>query len=157
MRKDALPIGVLPALALALPLLWPAATPLVAAGASPSPAASSAVYTETQPVRLAIKPHSYYSHVSVHNLAWTDWGAPTAMAQGTFTFQFCVEESCSVSPFYDESTAVTLTAIGRCGTHPSYTILQLEVSGTLPDTSFRSYRTSLACPTRRAVRRRKHG
>jgi hypothetical protein len=150
MRKDALLIGAL------LALLAPAAPPLAAEGAS-SPAASSAVYTETQPVRLTIKPRSYYSHVSVHNLAWTNWGATTATAQGTFTFQFCVEESCSVSPFYDESAAVTLTAIKRCGTHPSYTILQLEVSGTLPDTSFRSYRTSLACPTRRVVRRRKHG
>ncbi|MFI5008836.1 MAG: hypothetical protein ACHQDY_01015 [Solirubrobacterales bacterium] len=151
MRKDALLIGVL------LVLLAPAMTPLATAGASSAPAAASAVYLESQPTRLQIKPHSYYRHVSVHNLAWTNWGAPTATAQGTFTFQFCVEESCSVSPFYDEFAAVTLTAIKRCGTHPSYTILQLEVSGTLPDTSFRSYQTSLACPTRRVVRRRKHG
>jgi hypothetical protein len=158
MRKDALQIGVL------LAVLVSIATPLSAARASSSPTAASAVYLESQPAVLTIKPHSYYSHLSVHNLTWSNWGAPTATAQGTFTFQFCVEESCTVSPFYDESAAVTLTTVKPCGTHPSYTALQLEVSGTLPDSSFKSYRTSLACPTRhtatrRAVRRRhrKHG
>lgn len=156
MRKDALPIGALLLVLLAL------IAPLPAAGASSALTAASAVYLESQPAVLAIKPHSYYSHLSVHNLTWANWGAPIATAQGTFTFQFCVEESCTVSPYYDESAAVTLTAIKNCGTHPSYTALQLEVSGTLPDSSFKSYRTSLACPTRhvvrrRAVRRRKHG
>jgi hypothetical protein len=156
MRKDAPLVGLLVALsALAF-------TPLSTAGAVSTPIAASAVYLETQPTALAVKPHSYYSHVSVHNLTWSNWGAPTATAQGTFTFQFCVEESCTVSPFYDESAAVTLTAVKPCGTHPSYTALGLEVSGTLPDTSFKSYRTSLACPTQRAARRRggrrrKHG
>jgi hypothetical protein len=184
MRKGALLIGVL----LALPAT--AVTPLATAGASsaltagassartPTAVASiagassakassaltaaSAVFLEDQPAVLAIKPHSYYSHLSVHNLTWSNWGAPTASAQGTFTFQFCVEESCSVSPFYDESAALTLTAIERCGTRSAYTALQLEVSGTLPDSSFKSYRTTLGCPAprvlrRHAVRRRKHG
>ncbi len=155
MRKDAQLIAVLLVLAAAV-------GPIATAGASSTPTAGSAVFLESQPAVLAIKPHSYYSHLSVHNLTWSNWGAPTATAQGTFTFQFCVEESCTVSPFYDESAAVTLTAVKPCGTHPSYTALGLEVSGTLPDTSFKSYQTSLACPTRRAAtrrvaRHRKHG
>ena len=155
MRRDALPIGLLLAL---LVLLVPAAGPLAIADASPPPAASSAVLTESaQPVTLQIKPHSYYRHVSVHNLAWTGWGAPSTTAQGTFTFQFCVEESCSVSPFYDESVVVTLSTIGHCGGRSVYTSLQLEASGTLPDSSFKSYRMSLACPKRHSLARRKHG
>lgn len=155
MRRDAFPIGLLLVL---LALLVPAAVPLATAAAPPGPSASTAVFTESaQPATLQIKPHSYYRHVSVHNLTWSGWGAPTATAPGTFTFQFCVEESCSVSPFYDESVAVTLSAIGHCGAHPAYTSLQLEVSGTLPDSSFRSYRTSLACPRRRSLAHRKHG
>jgi hypothetical protein len=156
MRKDALRLGML------LAALASVTMPLPAASASSDPTAASAVYLESQPAVLAIAPHSYYSHLSVHNLEWSSWGASTATAQGTFTFQFCVEESCAVSPFYDESATVTLAAVKPCGTRPSYTALQLEVSGTLPDTSFKSYRTSLACPTRRAahrraVRHRKHG
>jgi hypothetical protein len=182
MRKDALQVGALLALlasiatapAAASAAFAPAAVssafaptsasfalaPTTASSAS-APTVASAVYLESQPVALPVKPHSYYSHLSVHNLTWANWGASTATAQGTFTFQFCVEESCTVSPFYDESAAVTLTAIQNCGTRPSYTALGLEVSGTLPDSSFKSYRTSLACPTRpaarRAARRRKHG
>lgn len=155
MRRDAFPIGLL----LVLPaLLALVAGPLATAQASPRPSATGAVFTESaQPAALQIKQHSYYRHVSAHNLLWSGWGAPTATAQGTFTFQFCVEESCSVSPFYDESVVVTLSAIGHCGAHPAYTSLQLEASGTLPDSSFKSYRTSLACPKPRSLARRKHG
>ncbi len=155
MRRDASPIGLLSVL---LTLLVPAAGPLATAQASPQPSASSAVFTESaQPTTLQIKPHSFYRHISVHNLAWSGWGAPSTTAQGTFTFQFCVEESCSVSPFYDESVVVTLGAIGHCGGRSVYTSLQLEASGTLPDSSFKSFRTSLACPKRRSLARRKHG
>ncbi len=158
MRKDALLTGVL--LALLLPIAGSLAEAEGAQSASSSPSASSAVYVESQqqPTRLTIKPHSYYSHVSAHNLVWTNWGQATTTAQGTFTFQFCVEESCSVSPFYDDPVVVTLGAVKRCGPRLSYTALQLEVSGaTLPDTSFKKYQTNLGCPKRPADGRRKHG
>jgi hypothetical protein len=140
-----------------------------AASAAPAPGSSvvapalapgpSAVYAENQiqPARLPIKPHGYYSHTSLHNLTWTNWGQPTATARGTFTFQFCVEESCSVSPFYDEPALVTLSAIQQCRARLSYTTLSLEVQATLPDSSFTGYRTSVsACAKPRPRAHRKH-
>ncbi len=150
MRKDALLRGLLLALAAAL------AAPMLAAAAS---SAASAVYAEnrSQPQRLTIKPHGYYSSVSIHNLRWTNWGQPTASAQGTFTFQFCVHESCSVSPFYDEPVAVSLTQIKRCRARLSYTVLTFNVQGALPDPSFKTYRTSLgACRPQSSGAHRKH-
>jgi hypothetical protein len=129
-----------------------AAAPVVvaaaAASSASSPSASSAVYAESryQPRKLTIKPYDYYRHVSVHNLQWTNWGQATALAHGTFTFQFCLHESCSVSPFYDEPVAVSLTQIKGCRARLSYTVLTLNVEGPLPDPRFKTYRTSLgAC------------
>lgn len=140
MRKEALLRGLL------LALLVAATAAVGAKAASPRPpSAASAVYAEDhyQPRTLAIKPHGYYSHVSVHNLLWVNWGQARTAARGTFTFQFCVQESCSVSPFYDEPVVVSLTAIKRCRGRLSYTELSLQVEGQLPDSSFRTYRTSL--------------
>jgi hypothetical protein len=122
----------------------------VGAGA---PAPPSAVYANNQyePSVLAIKPHGHYSHISVHNLVWADWGQPTATAHGILTFQFCVHESCSVSPFYDEPTAVSLGAIKRCRARFSYTTLALDVEGPLPDPNFKAYRTVVGvCSKRRS-------
>jgi hypothetical protein len=113
------------------------------------------VYVENQiqPGRLAIKPHGYYSHISVHNLTWSGWGQPQAVAKGTFTFQFCVQESCAVSPFYDEPVTVTLSGLKRCRARLSYTTLALSIEGPLPDSSFKTYRTSVAScrPSRRGA------
>jgi hypothetical protein len=125
-----------------------------------SPAASSTVYVENQyqPTRLAIKPHGYYDNTSVHNLVWSDWGQATTTARGTFTFQFCVEESCSVSPFYDEPVIVTLSGIQRCHARLTYTTLALDVEATLPDSSFKGYRTSVGvCAKSHPSARRRHG
>jgi hypothetical protein len=158
MRKDALPKGLFLAL---LPMV---VVPVVAAAApspspSLSPSASTAVYVENryQPSALAIKPHGYYSHVSIHNLKWTNWGQATTSAQGTFTFQFCVHESCSVSPFYAEPVVVSLTGIARCRARLFYTVLTFNVEGALPDPSFKTYRRSLgACPRRSSGGRSGH-
>jgi hypothetical protein len=166
MRKDALLRGTLLgglSLAAAVAVLTAVAIPVVALAApspAPSPSASSAVYAENryQPARLTIKPHGYYSHVSVHNLNWTNWGQPSTSARGTFTFQFCVQESCTVSPFYDEPVVVSLSQIKRCRARLSYTVLSLAVEGPLPDASFKTYRTSLAsCRPRSSGGRRTHG
>jgi len=158
MRRDALQQCLhwpLTAVALALSAL--ATTPVAA---NPPPSASSAVYAENryQPQQLKIRPHGYYRHVSIHNLQWSNWGQPTATAHGTFTFQFCVHESCSVSPFYDEPVAASLTQIKQCRGRLSYTVLAFDVEGPVPDPSFKSYRTSLgACRTRSSGGHRKHG
>ncbi len=133
---------------------------LLAGAVSPSLPASSTVYVENQyqPNRLPIKPHGYYNSTSVHNLVWTDWGQATTTASGTFTFQFCVEESCSVSPFYDEPVVVSLSGIARCGSRLIYTTLALDIEATLPDSSFKGYRTSVAaCAKPRPRARRRHG
>jgi len=122
--------------------------------------AAAAVYAENryQPQQLSVKSHGYYSHVSVHNLRWSTWGQATTTSQGTFTFQFCVHESCSVSPFYDEPVVVSLTRIKRCGTRLSYTVLTFNVEGPLPDQTFKTYRRSLgACRPQSSGGRRKHG
>jgi len=114
--------------------------------------------TGPPPSRLPIKPHGYYSHTSLHNLIWSSWGQPTTTAHGTFTFQFCVEESCAVSPFYDEPAVVTLSGAARCHASTIYTTLALDVEATLPDTSFQGYRTRLpACAKARPHARPKHG
>jgi hypothetical protein len=162
MRKDALLRRPFLALPLAVAVLAVPAFPVVVATASPpspSPPASSAVYAENryQPPTLTVKPHGYYNHVSIHNLTWTDWGQATASAHGTFTFQFCVHESCSVSPFYDEPVAVSLTHIERCRARLSYTVLTFNVEGPLPDPSFKTYRMSLgACQQRSSGGRSAH-
>jgi hypothetical protein len=125
-----------------------------------SPAASSTVYVENQdqPTRLPIKPHGYYASTSVHNLVWSDWGQATTTARGTFTFQFCVEESCSVSPFYDEPVSVSLSGIQRCRSQLIYTTLALDVEATLPDSSFKGYRTSVGvCAKSRPAAHPRHG
>jgi hypothetical protein len=122
------------------------------AAASPSAArAADAVTVEgrVHPSRLAIKRHGYYYNVSAHNLAWSGWGQAQTTGQGTFTFQFCVEESCSASPFYDEPVVVVLSAIKRCRGRLSYTTLTLDVEASMPDSSFKGYRASLgSCPGR---------
>jgi hypothetical protein len=127
---------------------------LIASGTSSVAQGSSTVYyagTQYQPREVAIKPHGYYHNVSVHGLQWTNWGAPQATAQGTFTFQFCVKESCSVSPFYDEPVVVGLSGIERCRGRSSYTVLALTINGAMPDESFKGFRTSVgACPRHRA-------
>jgi hypothetical protein len=124
---------------------------LPASGSSAAPASSATYLNQHQPTRLTIKPHSYYSHVFVHNLIWSGWGQPTTTARGTFTFQFCVRESCSISPFYDEPVAASLSDIKRCRKQLSYTKLTLKVEGPLPDPSFKTYRTSVgACQPRRS-------
>jgi|GEM_PF-4059153 len=112
----------------------------------------------SQPQRLTVRSHGYYRTVSVHNLQWAGWGQATAVAHGTFTFQFCVHESCSVSPFYDEPAAIFLTQVKRCGGRPFYTVLKFNVEGPLPDQTFKTYRTSLgACRPQSSGGRRKHG
>ncbi len=134
-----------------------------AVGAAPSAEGStsaaergaSAVYyagTRYQPRRFAIKPHGYYHNVSVHGLRWTGWGASQATADGTFTYQFCVDESCSVAPFFDEPVVVTLSQIKRCRNgRSSYTTLALTIDGSMPDESFKGFQTSVAaCPRRRS-------
>jgi hypothetical protein len=137
-------------------------TPALAANAgAAAPAASSAVYIENryEPTQLAIKPHGYYSHTVLEHLTWANWGQPTATASGSFVFQFCVEESCSVSPFYSEPVAVTLTGIQHCQARMAYTVLAFNVEAELPDTSFKSYRTNVAaCVSKhsRAHAHRKH-
>jgi hypothetical protein len=140
MRKDA-PHSALPLLFL-LALLLPSATALAAS----SPVASSAVYAESrqQPTQLQVKPRGHYSHVSVQDLKWSAWGQATTSAHGTLTFQFCFEESCSVSPFYAEPVTVSLSRIQSCRARRSYTLLALDVEGPLPEESFKTYRTSLA-------------
>jgi hypothetical protein len=161
---SALPLASVPsAVPVAAPALSPAfvlsAVPASIA-AAPTPTAAPAVYVENQaqPTRLPIKPHGYYSNTSIHNLSWSNWGQATATARGTFTFQFCVEESCSVSPFYDEPVLVTLSNIQRCRSRLSYTTLALDVQATLPDSSFKGYRTSVAaCAKSRSHARPKHG
>jgi hypothetical protein len=136
----------------------------VAASAEGSKSAAgqgaSTVYyagTQYQPRKLAIKPHGYYHNVSVHGLQWTDWGAPQATADGTFTYQFCVEESCSVAPFFDEPVVATLSQIKRCRDgRSSYTTLALTINGEMPDESFKGFQTSVAaCPRRRSSGRRR--
>lgn len=130
---------------------------LIAIGASPAAMGSTTVYyagTLQQPRALAIKPHGYYHNVSVRGLQWTDWGAPQATAAGTFTYQFCVEESCSVAPFFDKPVVVALGAIERCRGRPSYTVLALQIDGSMPDESFKGFRTSVsACPRHRSSAR----
>jgi hypothetical protein len=108
--------------------------------------AATAVYVEnhSQPSRLSIKPHGYYSHTSLQGLSWSGWGEPTTTAHGNFIFQFCVEENCTVSPFYAEPVVVTLSGIQRCHTRLAYTLLALDVEAELPDSSFKGYRTSVA-------------
>jgi hypothetical protein len=121
--------------------------------ASPPAGGAEAVTVagKVQPSRLAIKRHGYYHNVSVHGLQWTNWGTPQATAAGTFTYQFCVEESCSVAPFFDEPVVVTLSAIERCRGRSSYTTLALQVNGSMPDESFKGFRTSVAaCPRHRS-------
>jgi len=110
-------------------------------------AGASSVYISGRyrPGRLPIRPHGYYHHLSVHNLAWSSWGGPTAVAKGTFTFQFCIHENCAVSPYYDEPVTVTVGTIKRCRGRQSYTTLALDVEGPTPDSSFMGYRTSVGC------------
>lgn len=163
MRKDALPRRPLLMLALAATLVLALAATLVLAAGSASASyaslASSAVYAEnrSQPRALDIKSHGFYDNVSVHSLQWTNWGQPTASARGIFTFQFCVHESCSVSPFYDEPVSVSLSQIKPCRARLSYTVLRLNVEGPLPDQSFKAYQTSLAaCRPQSSAGRRKH-
>ncbi len=127
---------------------------LVAIGASSAAMGSSTVYyagTGPQPRTLAIKPHGYYHNVSLRRLQWTDWGAPQATAEGIFTYQFCVEESCSVAPFFDEPVLVTLSTIEGCRGRSSYTTLALQINGSMPDESFKGFRTTVsACPRHRS-------
>jgi hypothetical protein len=136
------------------PLVCGLLAALIAVGASSAALGSSTVYyagTQYQPHRLAIKPHGYYHNVSLHGLQWTNWGASQATAQGTFTYQFCVKESCSVAPFFDEPVVVTLSAIESCRGRSSYTTLALQINGSMPDESFKGFQTSVgACPRRRA-------
>jgi hypothetical protein len=130
---------------LALAVITPLAATSPSSSFSPPSTASSAVFAEnrSQPQKLTVKAHGYYRSVSLHNLQWANWGQPTATARGTFTFQFCVHESCSVSPFYDEPVSLMLTQIKSCRARLSYTVLTFNVEGPLPDQSFKSYRTSL--------------
>lgn len=114
----------------------------------PSPTVTAGGRAE--PASLAVKRHGHYYHVSVHNLTWSDWGQASATAKGTFTFQFCIEESCSVSPFYDEPAVVALSGLKSCEGRLSYTVLALSVEAALPDSSFTHYRTSFGpCRARR--------
>lgn len=130
---------------------------LIAIGAPPAAMGSGTVYYEgalQQPRTLAIKSHGYYRNVSVHGLQWTAWGAPQATAAGTFTYQFCVEESCSVAPFFDEPVVVTLSTIEHCRGRSSYAMLALQINGSMPDESFNGFRMSVsACPRRRSSAR----
>jgi hypothetical protein len=121
-----------------------------AAAAQASAAAAVEAEGRAEPTRLAIKRHGYYHNVSVHNLQWSDWGQASTTARGTFTFQFCVEESCSVSPLYDEPVVVTLSGLKSCGGHLSYATLTLDIEAEMPDSSFRHYRTSLGLGSCRA-------
>jgi hypothetical protein len=121
---------------------------LASTSSAPSGAAGAAgtVYVEGsyyQPHRLSIKRHGYYHNVSIHDLTWSGWGEPQATAHGTFTYQFCVKESCSVSPFYDEPVTVTLSGIGHCRGRLLYTTLALDIEGSMPDSSFQGYRASV--------------
>jgi hypothetical protein len=143
--ENRLLVGVL---TLALAPAAIAATPASAAAASTAAAAQAttavSIDNQSQPTHLPIKPHGYYSHTALANLTWSNWGQPTATAHGSFIFQFCVEESCSVSPFYSEPVVVTLSAIQRCHARLAYTVLALDVEAELPDSSFKGYRTSVA-------------
>lgn len=137
----------------------PSATTAVAEAApgSSSPAQVAGAVTvegRVQPSKLAIRRHGYYHNVSAHNLVWSNWGQAQATAQGTFTFQFCVDESCSVSPFYDEPVVVALSGIGRCHGRLSYTTLALDVEASMPDSSFERYRTTVGACRRRDFRGR---
>lgn len=154
MSKDAFPRAPRLVLALSLSLAAILVVAVVVAAV-----ASGAVYAEnrSQPRALQIKAHGFYDTVSVHGLQWTNWGQPTASAHGIFTFQFCVHESCSVSPFYDEPVTVSLSQIKRCRARRSYTVLRLNVEGPLPDQSFKAYQTSLgACRPQSSGARRRH-
>jgi hypothetical protein len=136
-----------------------AVSPATAIASSPASERTSTVYADAagQPQRLTIKPHGYYSHVSLHNLQWSNWGQPSTSATGTFTFQFCVKESCSVSPFYDQPAAVTLSQIKPCRGRALYSLLTLSIAGPMPDTSFKMYQTSLgSCRPQRSGAHRKH-
>jgi hypothetical protein len=119
--------------------------------ASVTGSASGAVTVDgkAQPPRLAIQRHGFYHNVSVHNLRWSDWGQASATGRGTFTFQFCVHESCSVSPFFDEPVVVTLSGVRPCGRRLSYTALALDIEASMPDSSFTHFQTSLGSCRRR--------
>ena len=128
-----------------------AARSSAAVGSAATASASSPVYvnSRSQPARLPIKQHGAYRHLSVHDLVWVGWGQPQAKATGVFTYQFCLTERCSVSPFYDVPAVVRLSAIKRCGARRSYTTLALTVEGSTPDSSFKGFRMSVAtCPKR---------
>ncbi|HST55723.1 MAG TPA: hypothetical protein VLJ42_07495 [Solirubrobacteraceae bacterium] len=117
---------------------------------SAAPARAVYVAGRSQPARLPIKPHGAYRNLSVHGLTWTGWDQPVTSASGVFTYQFCLTESCAVSPFYDEPVVVTLSAVKRCGRRLSYTRLALNVNGSTPDSSFKGFRTSAGACRKRA-------
>lgn len=144
-RAACAPLGVL--LVLSVGLLCVSAPASAARGAGTAGGAGVvAVSSQAQPQRLAVRPHGYYRHTAVLGLQWSSWGQAVALGKGTFTFQFCVDESCSVSPVFVDPVAVLLSAIKRCRGRPSYTKLELRVEGTLPDASFESFHTKLgAC------------
>ncbi len=111
-----------------------------------SPAGTVSVSGQIQPRQLPIRPHGYYHSTSLFGLQWSSWGRATATARGTFTFQFCVEESCSVSPVFVDPAAVALSGMKRCRGRLSYTELALHVEGLLPDASFDRFRAKVgAC------------
>jgi hypothetical protein len=125
---------------------------LAATGAASAATASNVVYyggTAYQPKSLPIRQHGYYRHVSLHNLVWAGWGEPQATAQGTFTYQFCVEENCSTAVFFDEPAVVVLAGVESCRGRMSYTTLALTINGSMPDESFKGYRTTVAACRRR--------
>ncbi|HXA91757.1 MAG TPA: hypothetical protein VNU73_00820 [Steroidobacteraceae bacterium] len=128
---------------------WVLFLTLAMTGAASAATDTSSVYYSGiayQPKSLPIKQHGYYRHVSLHNLVWTDWGQPQATAQGTFTYQFCVEESCSTAVFFDEPAEVVLAGMESCRGRMSYTTLALTINGSMPDESFKGYRRTVgAC------------
>jgi hypothetical protein len=109
---------------------------------------------QSQPSHLRIAPHGYYRNTQLFGLHWSGWGQSSATATGTFSFQFCVEESCSVSPFFVDPAVVVLDRIGRCRGRLLYTRLRLHVEGQLPDASFGAFHTSIGRCHGRASRRR---
>jgi hypothetical protein len=127
---------------------------LVASATALAATSSSTVYyagNQYQPKRLPVKRHGYYRNVSLHGLLWSSWGGSQTTAEGTFTYQFCVEEKCSLAPFFDEPAVVVLGGIESCHGRKSYTTLALTIDGSMPDESFKGFRTIVgACPPRRS-------
>ncbi|HEY7962127.1 MAG TPA: hypothetical protein VID29_09415 [Solirubrobacteraceae bacterium] len=142
-----------------LAMLWALASLPAAALSSSSPSVTTAYAVragnQVQPQRLPIKPHGYYHNTSVFGLQWSGWGAASATAHGTFTFQFCVDERCAVSPIFVDPATVTLSRTRRCRGRLSYTELLLHVEGLLPDVSFSSFHARLS-PCRGRPARRRH-